>query len=141
VFSSSVSRRRQCVARIISLSAGHADECLLHPDHSASTCSASATILIAPQLRCSPFYLPVPSSSGPRPQKTATGIFLPSSATASPLPEATVIAVGPGAPNKDGAVQPVSVQPGDRVLLPGWGGSPIKVGEEVSGIWRGRGRG
>jgi hypothetical protein len=27
------------------------------------------------------------------------------------------------------------------VLLPGWGGSPIKVGEEVSGIWRGRGRG
>jgi hypothetical protein len=32
--------------------------------------------------------------------KTATGIFLPSSATANPLPEATVIAVGPGAPGK-----------------------------------------
>jgi len=28
---------------------------------------------------------------------------------------------------------PASVQPGDRVLLPGWGGNPIKVGEEVSG--------
>jgi chaperonin GroES len=35
-------------------------------------------------------------------QKTATGLFLPSSATSSPLPEATVIAVGPGAPNKEG---------------------------------------
>ncbi|WVN86724.1 uncharacterized protein L203_101896 [Cryptococcus depauperatus CBS 7841] len=63
-------------------------------------------------------------------RKTASGIFLPSSTTQSPLPEATVIAVGPGAVNKDGQVQPVSVKPGDRVLLPGWGGSPIKVGEE-----------
>ncbi|WVW82989.1 hypothetical protein I302_105005 [Kwoniella bestiolae CBS 10118] len=62
--------------------------------------------------------------------KTATGLFLPSSATQSPLPEATVIAVGPGAPNKEGVVSPVSVKVGDRVLLPGWGGSPIKVGEE-----------
>ncbi|ORY24972.1 chaperonin 10-like protein [Naematelia encephala] len=62
--------------------------------------------------------------------KTASGIFLPSSATTSPLPEATVIAIGPGAPNKDGVVTPVSVKVGDRVLLPGWGGSPIKVGED-----------
>jgi len=62
--------------------------------------------------------------------KTASGIFLPSSATNSPLPEATVVAVGPGAPNKDGKVVAVSVKPGDRVLLPGWGGNSIKVGEE-----------
>ncbi|KAJ3489304.1 hypothetical protein NLI96_g2218 [Meripilus lineatus] len=62
--------------------------------------------------------------------KTASGIFLPQTATSSPLPEATVIAVGPGAPNKDGVVVPTIVQPGDRVLLPGWGGSPIKVGED-----------
>lgn len=27
---------------------------------------------------------------------------------------------------------PTSVKAGDRVLLPGWGGSSIKVGEEVS---------
>lgn len=26
---------------------------------------------------------------------------------------------------------PVSVKRGDRVLLPGWGGNAIKVGEEV----------
>ncbi|KAJ2929626.1 hypothetical protein H1R20_g7468, partial [Candolleomyces eurysporus] len=62
--------------------------------------------------------------------KTATGIFLPTSATNNPLPEATVIAVGPGAPNKDGVVVPTAVKTGDRVLLPGWGGNAIKVGEE-----------
>ncbi|KAF9500652.1 hsp10-like protein [Pleurotus eryngii] len=62
--------------------------------------------------------------------KTATGIFLPTSATNSPLPEATVIAVGPGALDRDGKLVPTSVKAGDRVLLPGWGGSPIKVGEE-----------
>ncbi|KAI0311115.1 hsp10-like protein [Amylostereum chailletii] len=62
--------------------------------------------------------------------KTASGIFLPTSATNNPLPEATVIAVGPGAPNKEGKIQPMSVEAGDRVLLPGWGGNAIKVGEE-----------
>jgi chaperonin GroES len=64
-------------------------------------------------------------------QKTASGIFLPTSATTNPLPEATVIAVGPGAPNKDGQVVPTIVKAGDRVLLPGWGGNAIKVGDEV----------
>lgn len=42
-----------------------------------------------------------------------------------------MIAVGPGAPNKEGHVVPTSVKAGDRVLLPGWGGNAIKVGEEV----------
>jgi len=41
-----------------------------------------------------------------------------------------VIAVGPGAPDKDGKVVPTTVQAGDKVLLPGWGGNSIKVGEE-----------
>ncbi|KAI0833895.1 hsp10-like protein [Trametes gibbosa] len=68
--------------------------------------------------------------------KTSSGIYLPSSATSTPLPEATVIATGPGAPDKTGAVRPVSVQAGDRVLLPGWGGSPIKVGEEEYFLFR-----
>jgi len=65
-----------------------------------------------------------------REAKTAAGIFLPTSATESPLPEATVIAVGPGAPNKEGSIVPVSVKPGEKVLLPGWGGNSIKVGED-----------
>lgn len=43
-----------------------------------------------------------------------------------------MIAVGPGAPNKDGTVVPTSVKAGDRVLLPGWGGNQIKVGDDVS---------
>ncbi|KAK2467453.1 hypothetical protein APHAL10511_000308 [Amanita phalloides] len=68
--------------------------------------------------------------------KTATGIFLPSSSTNNPLPEATVIAVGPGAPAKDGKIVPVQVQAGDRVLLPGWGGNAIKVGDEEYAIFK-----
>ncbi|KAL5526958.1 HSP10 [Sanghuangporus sanghuang] len=68
--------------------------------------------------------------------KTAGGIFLPSSAANAPLPEATVIAVGPGAPNKEGKVIPTNVKTGDRVLLPGWGGNSIKVGEEEYHIFR-----
>ncbi|KII84338.1 hypothetical protein PLICRDRAFT_46212 [Plicaturopsis crispa FD-325 SS-3] len=68
--------------------------------------------------------------------KTATGIFLPSSATTNPLPEATVIATGPGAPNKEGTIVPTTVKAGDRVLLPGWGGNSIKVGEEEYFLFR-----
>jgi len=62
--------------------------------------------------------------------KTATGILLPSSATSSPLPEAKVIATGPGAPDKNGSIVPTNVKAGDKVLLPGWGGNTIKVGDE-----------
>ena len=68
--------------------------------------------------------------------KTATGIFLPSSSTTSPLPEATVIAVGPGAPDKQGKIVTPSVKAGDRVLLPGWGGNSIKVGEDEYHLFR-----
>ena len=68
--------------------------------------------------------------------KTATGIFLPSSSTNNPLPEATVIAVGPGATDKDGKIMPMSVKAGDRVLLPGWGGNSIKVGDEEYHLFR-----
>ncbi|KZV98860.1 chaperonin Cpn10 [Exidia glandulosa HHB12029] len=69
-------------------------------------------------------------------QKTATGIFLPTSATSQPLPEATVVAVGPGAPNKNGDIVPVSVKAGDKVLLPGWGGNSIKLGDDEYHIFK-----
>ncbi|KIK56227.1 hypothetical protein GYMLUDRAFT_247981 [Collybiopsis luxurians FD-317 M1] len=68
--------------------------------------------------------------------KTASGVFLPTSATSNPLPEATVIAVGPGAPDKDGKIVPTTVQAGDRVLLPGWGGNAIKVGDNEYHLFR-----
>lgn len=64
-------------------------------------------------------------------QKTASGLYLPSAASQGPPPEGTVLAVGPGAPGKDGKLQPLSVKEGDRVVLPGFGGIPVKVGEEV----------
>lgn len=66
-------------------------------------------------------------------QKTASGLYLPSAASQAPPPEGTVLAVGPGAPRKDGSIAPVSLKEGDRVVLPAFGGVPVKVGEEVSG--------
>jgi len=47
-----------------------------------------------------------------------------------------VIAVGPGAPDKDGKIVPTMVQTGDKVLLPGWGGNSIKLGEEEYFLFR-----
>lgn len=49
--------------------------------------------------------------------KTAGGIFLPESAQKE-LNEAKVLAVGPGALDKDGKRLPISVGIGDRVLIP-----------------------
>ncbi|KAF2719034.1 10 kDa heat shock protein, mitochondrial [Polychaeton citri CBS 116435] len=67
--------------------------------------------------------------------KTAGGIFLPDSAVKE-LNEAKVLAVGPGALLKDGLRSPMSVQAGDKVLIPQFGGSPIKVGEEEYSLFR-----
>lgn len=67
--------------------------------------------------------------------KTATGIFLPETAVKE-LNEAKVLAVGPGAYDKEGKRVAVSVQPGDKVLIPQFGGSPIKVGEEEYSLFR-----
>ncbi|KAG9186956.1 10 kDa heat shock protein-like protein [Alternaria panax] len=67
--------------------------------------------------------------------KTATGIFLPETAVKE-LNEAKVLAVGPGMLDKDGKRVTPSVQPGDKVLIPQFGGSPIKVGEEELSLFR-----
>lgn len=67
-------------------------------------------------------------------QKTASGLFLPSAANSTPPPEGIVIAVGPGAPGRDGKIVPPSVKAGDRVMLPGFGGAQVKVGEEVRSL-------
>ncbi|POY75140.1 hypothetical protein BMF94_1771 [Rhodotorula taiwanensis] len=69
-------------------------------------------------------------------EKTASGLYLPSAASQGPPPEGTVLAVGPGAPGKDGQVQPVSVKEGDRVVLPAFGGVPLKVGEDEYQLYR-----
>ena len=59
--------------------------------------------------------------------KTSTGIYIPEK-NQEKLNQATVIAVGPGITNTTtGQVIPVSVKAGDKVLLPSFGGNPVKV--------------
>ncbi|KAI3404562.1 hsp10 [Candida oxycetoniae] len=62
--------------------------------------------------------------------KTASGLYIPEK-NQEKLNQATVISTGPGITNATtGQVIPVSVAPGDKVLLPSFGGNPIKVGDE-----------
>ncbi|EXJ84591.1 hsp10-like protein [Capronia epimyces CBS 606.96] len=67
--------------------------------------------------------------------RTAGGIYLPESSVKD-LNEAKVLAVGPGAFDKDGKRLSMSVQEGDKVLIPQYGGSPVKVGEEEYHLFR-----
>ncbi|KAL9035350.1 MAG: hypothetical protein Q9214_006622, partial [Letrouitia sp. 1 TL-2023] len=67
--------------------------------------------------------------------KTAGGIFLPESSVKE-LNEAKVLAVGPGGLDKEGKRITPSVAPGDKVLIPQYGGSPVKVGEEEYSLFR-----
>ncbi|PHH79372.1 hypothetical protein CDD83_3871 [Cordyceps sp. RAO-2017] len=67
--------------------------------------------------------------------KTASGIILPESSVEK-LNEAKVLAVGPGAMDKNGNRMPMSVAKGDHVLIPQYGGSPVKAGEEEYQLFR-----
>ncbi|KAH8122560.1 HSP10 family [Trichoderma asperelloides] len=67
--------------------------------------------------------------------KTASGIFLPESSVEK-LNEAKVLAVGPGGLDRDGKRIAMSVAVGDRVLIPQFGGSPIKSGDEEYHLFR-----
>ncbi|KAK8219183.1 mitochondrial heat shock protein Hsp10 [Zalaria obscura] len=67
--------------------------------------------------------------------RTAGGIFLPESSVKE-LNEAKVLAVGPGRTDEGGKRIPMSVQAGDKVLIPQFGGSPVKVGEEEYSLFR-----
>ncbi|KAK3944929.1 putative 10 kda heat shock mitochondrial protein [Diplogelasinospora grovesii] len=67
--------------------------------------------------------------------KTASGIFLPESSVKE-LNEAKVLAVGPGGIDREGKRLPMGVSAGDRVLIPQYGGSPVKVGEEEYHLFR-----
>jgi chaperonin GroES len=46
--------------------------------------------------------------------------------------EGSVVAVGPGRRSLNGDLIPVGVKEGDKVLLPEFGGIPVKLGEESS---------
>lgn len=58
--------------------------------------------------------------------KSKGGILIPEKAQGKVL-EATVVAIGPGARTQEGKVLPTQVKPGDRVLLPEYGGSKVSV--------------
>ena len=64
-------------------------------------------------------------------EKTAGGIIIPDTAKEKPM-EGEVVAVGPGARDEDGKIQPLDVKAGDRVLFGKWSGTEVKLdGEEL----------
>lgn len=62
--------------------------------------------------------------------KTKGGIVIPEKAQQK-VQQATVVAVGPGARNKDGDVIPMSIAVGDKVLLPEYGGTKVSCEDSV----------
>ncbi len=58
--------------------------------------------------------------------KTAGGIIIPDTAKEKPQ-EGEVIAVGPGARDESGKVQPLDVKASDRVLFGKWSGTEVKI--------------
>ena len=64
-------------------------------------------------------------------EKTAGGIIIPDTAQEKPM-EGEVVAAGPGARNETGALVPLDVKAGDRVLFGKWSGTEVKLdGEEL----------
>jgi len=63
--------------------------------------------------------------------KTSGGIIIPDTAKEKPT-EGEVVAVGPGARDEQGRLQPLDVRAGDRVLFGKWSGAEIKLdGEDL----------
>jgi chaperonin GroES len=64
-------------------------------------------------------------------EKTAGGIIIPDTAKEKPQ-EGEVMAVGPGARDEHGKLQPLDLKVGDRVLFGKWSGTEVKLdGEEL----------
>ena len=61
--------------------------------------------------------------------KSAGGIIIPDTAQEKPM-EGEIVAVGPGARDDTGAVVPLDVKEGDRILFGKWSGSEIKLDNE-----------
>src|SRR3954462_12581423 len=64
-------------------------------------------------------------------EKTKGGILIPDTAQEKPM-EGEVVAAGPGARNETGALVPLDVKAGDRVLFGKWSGTEGKLdGEDL----------
>ena len=59
-------------------------------------------------------------------EKTRGGIIIPDTAKEKPQ-EGEVIAVGPGARDENGKLQPLDVKVGDRILFGKWSGTEVKL--------------
>ena len=59
-------------------------------------------------------------------EKTKGGIIIPDTAKEKPQ-EGEVIAVGPGARDDSGKIQPLDVKAGDRILFGKWSGTEVKL--------------
>ena len=62
-------------------------------------------------------------------EKTKGGIIIPDTAKEKPQ-EGEVIAVGPGARDENGKLQPLDVKKGDRILFGKWSGTEVKLNGE-----------
>ncbi|CDK24963.1 unnamed protein product [Kuraishia capsulata CBS 1993] len=67
--------------------------------------------------------------------KTASGIYIPEK-NQEKLNIGTVLATGPGLQDANGNTVAVSVKAGDKVLIPPFGGSPVKVDQEEYLLFR-----
>jgi chaperonin GroES len=64
-------------------------------------------------------------------EKTKGGIIIPDTAKEKPQ-EGEIIAAGSGARKDDGAIVPLDVKAGDRVLFGKWSGTEVKIdGEDL----------
>ena len=64
-------------------------------------------------------------------ERSAGGIIIPDTAKEKPS-EGEILATGPGARDESGAIQPLEVKAGDRVLFGKWSGTEVTVdGEEL----------
>ena len=64
-------------------------------------------------------------------EKTTGGIIIPDTAKEKPM-QGEVLAVGPGAKDEQGTVQPLDVQVGDTVLFGKWSGTEVTIdGQDV----------
>ena len=64
-------------------------------------------------------------------EKTTGGIIIPDTAKEKPM-QGEVIAVGPGGRDESGALVPLDVKKGDRVLFGKWSGTEVKIdGEDL----------
>ena len=64
-------------------------------------------------------------------EKTAGGIIIPDTAKEKPQ-QGEVIAVGPGARDESGKLNPLDVKAGDKVLFGKWSGTEVRIdGEDL----------